>query len=350
MILIAPTSYKGTIGARAAADAMAAGARSAGVADIDVCPVSDGGPGLIEALLRPSARLEHVFVSGPLGSPVRARILVDGDTALVESADTCGLHLLSAPAPLRATTRGVGELLLEAGKRASEVVVGLGGSGTVDGGAGAAAALGWRFRNEAGVALAPVPARLTEIARIEPGDLSLPRVVALADVETRLCGARGAARTFGPQKGATAADIEVLDAGLLHLAGILARDAGRHILDLPGGGAAGGLGAGLCAFADARVLPGSQWVFERLRIRERIERADVVITGEGSYDAQSGLGKITGALIAAARASRKPVLVVAGRVTTAVPAGVHVVAADGLLTTGDLAAIVERELARLLPR
>lgn len=349
MILIAPTSYKGTIGARVAAEAMAAGAISAGVTGMDVCPVADGGPGLIDALLTTGAVLHHARVSGPLGAPVSARILVEGETAFVESADACGLHLLKAPAPMRATTRGVGELLRAAADLAPEVVIGLGGSGTVDGGIGAAAALGWRFYDRDNRLLDPVPSRLGDIARIEPPVSDEPRsLIALADVDTKLCGPEGAARVFGPQKGATPADVERLDAGLHHLAGIIARDVGTNVLDLKGGGAAGGLGAGLHAFAGANLCSGSQWLFDRLRIAERIERADLVITGEGSFDAQSMLGKITGAVIAAARSARKPVLLIAARVATDVPAGVHAAGSSEHLTPERLTQIVERELPRLL--
>ena len=351
MILIAPTSYKGTIGARAAALAMADGAVRAGYPDLDVCPVADGGPGLVDALLAPGSRVERVHVRGPLGDPVVARVLIDRDEAIIESADACGLHLLDRPAPMRANTFGVGELLRAAASYADTVVVGLGGSGTVDGGVGAAAAASWRFLNAAGRPLEPVPASLGQLDRIElPEQLPQARFLAVADVETKLFGAHGAARVFGPQKGATPTEVELLDAGLERLARIIRRDAGTNVGDLVGGGAAGGLGAGLHAFFGAELRSGSAWVFERLHLSERIHRADLVITGEGSYDDQSGLGKITGSVIAAARAANTPVLLIAGRVDTDLPSGVHAVSGSGVLTTVDLAGIVERTLPRLLPR
>lgn len=351
MILIAPTSYKGTIGARDAALAMAAGAVAAGFDDLDTCPVSDGGPGLIDSLSGAESCVERVVVQGPAGGDVVARVLVDGDEAVIESADACGLHLLSEYAPMQANTRGVGELILAAGSLAHRVVVGLGGSGTVDGGIGAAAAAGWRFLDRHGRVLDPRPAGLQEIAKIEAPD-SPPAIDlhALADVETPLFGERGAARVFGPQKGASAEEAETLDAGLRHLAGIIERATGKNVSDLVGGGAAGGLGAGLSAFFDARLTPGSQWLFERLGVAGRVAAADAVITGEGCFDDQSALGKITGAVIEAAIASRKPVLLIAGRITTALPAGVHAVGSREVLTTTGLTTIVQRTLPRLLRR
>lgn len=329
MILVAPTSFKGTHSASEAAAAMAAGARAVYTDDILAMPVSDGGPGLIESLQHAAGGdLRTVPVTGPLGTSVTARILVQNSTAYVESADACGLHLVAQDQrnPLVATSFGVGELLLAASSYAADVVIGLGGSATVDGGVGAARALGWTLRGTS----------LLDFAAIEARPKALPRITALADVANPLFGPNGAAHVFAPQKGASAADVEMLDRALRRLAEIVARDIGADVVSMAGGGAAGGLGAGLYAFANARLISGSEWMLERLRLDELLSRADAVITGEGRYDAQSGMGKITGVIAARAAAAGVPCLIVAGE--TGRP---H-------LTLDDIRERVEQALPRLL--
>src|SRR6266436_5974565 len=258
-ILIAPAAFKGTLGPRQVADALAAGARRAlPDADVRQCPISDGGDGLLDAVLAPTALRERISVTGPLGEPVSGELgWVDPEMAIFESATACGIALLKPEQldPLRATTRGVGELVWEAVERgARTVVVGLGGSATVDGGTGAARGLGWGFLDAPGIAL--------------------------ADVTTPLVGSRGAAPVFGPQKGAGPEGVKLLSRGLERLAELMARHGRGDIATLPGGGAAGGLGAGLVCFAKAELTGGADWVLDRVGFDAALAKAQLVITGE----------------------------------------------------------------------
>lgn len=311
MIIVAPTSYKGTHSAADAARAMARAARELS-GDVVELPVSDGGPGLLDALRHSGGGvLYHAQVSGPLGAPATARILVQDDTAIIESADACGLHLVpvSQRDPLNATTFGVGELILAAASYAPHVIVGLGGSATIDGGAGAALALRYQ---------------------------KLPRITVLADVSNPLLGPDGAVRVFGPQKGAFADQLAVLEARLEEFADRIWSTLGIDVASMRGGGAAGGLAAGLHAFAGAEIVSGSGWVIERLGIEGLLERATVLVTGEGRYDEQSAMGKITGTLVQLAEQRGIPALIVAGEPGSEV------------LTLDDLAARTRKGLAGLL--
>src|SRR3989454_4869393 len=203
-ILIAPAAFKGTLGPRQVADALAAGARRAlPDADVRQCPISDGGDGLLDAVLAPTALRERISVTGPLGEPVSGELgWVDPETAIFESATACGVALLEPEQldPLRATTRGVGELVWEAVERgAKTVVVGLGGSATVDGGTGAARGLGWSFLDSVGEPLPEGGGSLAHLAECAGGWGLAARVSALADGNTPLVGPQGAAPEFGPQ-------------------------------------------------------------------------------------------------------------------------------------------------------
>jgi glycerate 2-kinase len=311
MIVVAPTSYKGTHSAADAARVMAHAARQLTNLEVRELPVSDGGPGLIDSLHHAFGGVLHpADVTGPHGEVVRARILVQDDTAIIESADACGLHLVpeSQRNPVTATTFGVGELIMAAANYASEVIIGLGGSATIDGGAGAALAL-----------LMQRP----------------PVITALADVNNPLLGPNGAARVFGPQKGASPDQVEVLEARLREFADRIRGELGIDITKMPGGGAAGGLGAGLHAFAGARLVAGSAWMIERLGIEALLDRAAALITGEGRYDEQSAMGKITGTLVQLAEQRNVLVLVVAGD-------------GNAELTLDDLGSAVRAGLPRLL--
>src|SRR6266699_855248 len=218
LILIAPAAFKGTLGPRQVADALAAGARRA-LPDAAVlqCPVSDGGDGLLDALLGPAALRERISVTGPLGEPVSGELgWVDPETAIFESATACGIALLKPEQldPLRATTRGVGELIWEAVERgAKTVVVGLGGTATVDGGTGAARGLGWAFLDGTGASLPEGGGSLAQLAEFDGGWSLAARVIALADVTTPLVGSKGAAPVFGPQKGAGPEGVKLLARG-----------------------------------------------------------------------------------------------------------------------------------------
>ena len=355
MILVAPTALKGTIGARAAATALAKGIRSLGFSDVVELPVSDGGHGLIDALARSDSSVEEVDVRGPLGDPARARLLRLGNSIVIESADACGLHLVPANRRevMRASTFGLGELVLAAARREpSEIVIGLGGSATVDGGIGMAAALGWHFTSARDDVLEPLPPSLNQVAHVRaPAERWQLPVTALVDVQTLLFGPAGAARVFGPQKGATSAEVELLDRGLENYAGIVERDLTIRVDELPGGGAAGGLGAAIRAFLNGVITPGSDWVLEHIGFAEHLRRARLLVTAEGSYDAQSELGKITGTMIARAQAQHIPVLLVAGRVEGELPVGVHAIKPEAgqLVLEDDLTVLARNACSELLP-
>lgn len=336
MILISPTAFKGTLTAREVAEAMAAGVTGAGVDAVRTAPLSDGGNGLLNALEAVSGGKGHgARVAGPLGTSVTARYLVQEDRVVVETAEACGLHLVPPTLrdPGQASTRGVGQLLLTAtGEREpGELVVGLGGSATVDAGTGMLTALGWKLLDRKGNAIRPGGNGLLELHAIEaPRDpLMLPPLVVLADVRNPLLGERGAARVFGPQKGAGPGDIAVLERGLERWDEVVRRELGREVAELPGAGAAGGLGAAFAAFLDASPLPGSGWLLDAVGFDALLEGADAVITGEGTWDRQSTMGKVTGEVVARAAAAGIPVLVVAGSVKAPVPGAAVVVSGEG---------------------
>jgi glycerate kinase len=390
-VLVCPTAFKGSIGAAGAASALARGVRRA-VPDarVDEMPLSDGGPGLLDALnaVGPGAPVERVTVTGPLGGLVQARILwmeggalpeltpasppdsaaggdgpdaldasargaADGtrEVAVLESADACGIHLVSEGErdALRAHTRGVGETIQAAVVRgAREVVVGLGGSATTDGGTGMARAFGYRFLDEDGEELPPGGGPLRRLARIVPGRRPRAPVTALADVDTPMNGAAGAARTFGPQKGADAHELEMLVEGLERLSARLGEDLdAADVGDRRGSGAAGGLGGGLAAFLGAELVAGSDWVLEAVRFRAALGNADLLVTGEGTYDATSAEGKVTGRVAKLAREADVPVLLVCGDVSGELPDGVRSAHGEGRhLDVGDLADLAARGVER----
>lgn len=322
-VLVAPQEFKGSLTAIEAARAIALGVRDA-LPDADVveAPMSDGGPGLVDAMLAAigGERVE-AKVRDPLMRSVRAAwaVLRDG-TAVIEMAAASGLVLLSAAErdPLAATTFGTGELIraaLDLGCK--EIIVGVGGSATVDGGAGAMQALGARLLDARGDAVAPGGAALAQLDRIDMSGvdprLAVTRVRVASDVTNTLCGPAGAAAMFGPQKGASPRDVETLEAALRHFAEIVARDCGIDLLSLRGGGAAGGLAAGLAALG-ATIEPGFALVAEATGLEAKVAAADVVITGEGRLDAQTQYGKTASGVAALARKHGKRVAVIAGSV------------------------------------
>ncbi|GBC87564.1 Glycerate 2-kinase [bacterium HR12] len=323
---MAPDKFRGTLTAAEAASAIARGWRRARPDDrIEEVPVADGGEGTLDALLAAlggERRTERV--TGPVGDPIDAPFgLADGPTGpigIVEMARASGLELVS-PArrdPLRSTTRGTGELILAAARAgAAEVLVCLGGSATTDGGAGMAEALGVSLTDAGGRPIGPGGLGLLQLARIDASGLDplvrRLRVQACCDVDNPLTGPQGAARVFAPQKGATPEEVVLLDRALGHLAAVIHRDLGIDVRNLPGAGAAGGLGAGLVAFLGARLRPGVQLVTEAVGLPERIERADLVITGEGTFDATSMRGKVPAGVLGLARAAGVRALVLCGR-------------------------------------
>jgi glycerate kinase len=329
-VIVAPTAFKGTLGPAEVAEAMAAGvSRCWPKAEMWRRPLSDGGNGLLEACRAlEGGELEPVEVQGPLGVPVRARTLRQGSRAVIESAEACGLHLVpeSRRDPTSATTFGVGELIRAAVSEGVEsILIGLGGSATVDGGTGMARALGWSFLDDAGRSLPPGGGALNRLAALTP-PAKRPQpldVTALCDVENALVGPLGAARVYGPQKGATPEQVEILEAGLARLAAVVEADLGVAVADEPGAGAAGGLGAGCRAFLGARLVSGADWMMERAGLAKLLASADLVVTGEGHFDAQSRMGKATGRVLAAAAAAGVPALLVCGRIDGALPEGVE---------------------------
>lgn len=303
-IICAPDSFKGSIGAAAAAEAIAVGVRRAAPhAFVDLCPIADGGEGTLDAVQAslPCDR-RQVEVSGSQGDPVIAEfgLFHDGGTALVESAGAVGLTLLPPGRRdiMRASSRGVGEMLLAACECGPQrVIVGVGGSATNDGGCGMAQALGVRFLDDAGAEITePIGGgMLPRINRIDmralaPAVKDIPVIVA-CDVTNPLTGPDGASRVYGPQKGGTREQVRQLDDALVHLSGLLRRDLGLDVERIPGAGAAGGLGAGLLAFAGASIQSGIDIVLDLVGFDERVTECDLCLTGEGRLDEQSLSGK-----------------------------------------------------------
>lgn len=327
-ILIAPDKFKGSLSASAAAAAMERGfARGwGGAVNAILCPIADGGEGTARALCDAMAgEWVEKSVRGPLGRPVRAGYAwIPGPEplAVIEMSEASGLALVPPEErrALEATTYGTGELLRDAVARgATRVIVGLGGSATTDGGLGLAEALGFIFLDAEGRAVEGVtPASFGSVASIRRGAVSLPEIVIASDVQNPLLGERGSAHLFSRQKGATEEEVHLLEAIMERLAQMVARDLGlvgdgQHH-EVPGAGAAGGLGFGLLAFTGAKMRPGFELVAEVLRLEAHVAGADLVLTGEGSLDEQTLEGKGPAGVAALARRYGKPVIAFGGRV------------------------------------
>jgi glycerate kinase len=322
-ILIAPQSLKGSLTAAEAGSAIAQGVRAIYTkAEIEVVPVADGGEGTVQALVDASGgKIIQKMVTGPLGEPVLAffGLMGDGSTAVIEMAACAGLPLVPPEKrdPRITTTYGVGELILAALDYGSRhFIIGIGGSATNDGGAGMAQALGAALLSRQGTEIARGGAALATLAHISTSSLDTRlqkcSVEVACDVTNPLCGPSGASAVYGPQKGATPAMVEELDKALEHYAQIIEQDLGMSVREIPGAGAAGGLGAGLIAFLHATLRPGAQIVFEAVNLEERIRKADLVITAEGQIDAQTAYGKSVGAVAEIAKRYNLPVLAFAG--------------------------------------
>jgi glycerate kinase len=318
-VLICPDKFAGTLSASEVAAAVAEGWLETAPGDEMVLrPLSDGGPGFVEVLATAlDGRLLSVDTVDPLGRSARGEVLLAGATAYVESAQACGLHLLTKQERdvNTATSYGLGLLLaaaVEAG--ATEIVVGLGGSAVNDAGAGMLAALGAAPVDEAGYALPYGAAPLITAAAIDGRPrLREVRLVAATDVDNPLVGLHGASNVYGPQKGATREDVLRLDAALDHFAGVLEQAFGvQDLRTLPGGGAAGGIGAALLALG-GRVTSGIGLVTSLIGLEAQLDAADLVITGEGSFDHQSLRGKVASGIAGGARDRGLPCVVIAGR-------------------------------------
>lgn len=324
-IVIAPDSFKESADAVTVADAIARGVRRAAPeAQIDTCPMADGGQGLVAAMVAATGGTTRtVEVAGPLFEPVQATfgLLGDRQTAVVEMAAASGLMLVPPPMrnPLRTTTYGTGQLILAAlDLGVKRVIVGIGGSATNDGGAGMAQAIGVQFFDAKNNLL---PAglsggQLDRIARIDVSRrdtrLNAVELLAACDVTNPLIGASGASAIYGPQKGATAEMVATLDANLSHLASLVECYLGKTIANLAGAGAAGGLGGGLVAFAGARLERGIELVIAATKLADRLRGADLCITGEGRLDSQSLYGKTAIGVSRLARSLKVPAIAIVG--------------------------------------
>ena len=322
-IVVAPQAFKGSLSAQEACRAIREGAlRQIPDAEVVLVPMADGGDGALEALVDATGgSYRHTLVRGPLGEDVRAAwgIMGDGGTGVVEMARASGLVLVpdSRRDPRRASTYGTGQLIsaaLDAGCR--RMIVGIGGSATNDGGAGMAAALGVRFLDADGNHLPQGGAALSRLDRIDLFDLD-PRlrscdVLAACDVANPLTGPEGASAVYGPQKGMTPEVVRELDAALSRFDEVLTRTMGRSFANIPGAGAAGGLGAGLMAFLDARLQPGVDVVAAAVGLDAALDAADVVITGEGRLDGQTVYNKTPVGVALRAKARGLRVIALAG--------------------------------------
>lgn len=327
-IIIAPASFKGSLSAPEACDAMATGVRDAlANATIDRCPIGDGGEGTAEILARSCARFEDRWsrTVDPLGRPIDARWFIVHEpgtrsaflspgAAIVDAASCLGLSLLEKGEldPERASSAGLGILIRAiAEETVSRIVIGLGGTATMDCGIGLAGALGWRFFDAPDKELDPTPNNLARIAAAQPTAEPLDvEIVALCDVRAPVTGPTGAARVFAPQKGATPAQVDRLDAAMASFA----QAVGRADPNEPGAGAAGGLGWALRAFAGATVHPGAPTVLDAVGFDERARAGDLILTGEGRLDGQTGMGKAIAEVCAIAREAQKPVIAIVGRI------------------------------------
>ena len=322
-IVVAPNSFKGSLSATQAATAIALGVQEAfPAAEIAEIPIADGGDGTVEALVTSrGGSYKWVNVDGPLGDPVLSSfgLIDEGKTAVVELASASGFELITGARrdPRKTSTYGFGQLL-EAARLAGalSVIAGIGGSATNDGGAGMAQALGYRLLDRDGRDLPRGGIALLRLDHIngsglDPGWRSVNMMVA-CDVTNPLTGPKGASYVYGPQKGADPLTVRQLDQALAHLAEVFERELGKRVSDIPGAGAAGGTGAGLIAFLDARLTPGAALVVDASGFDDALVGADLVITGEGRVDAQTAYGKAPGEVAKRAKAARIPVLLMAG--------------------------------------
>ena len=322
-VVIAPQAFKESIGARDAAVAIQRGVlRAAPDAATTLIPVADGGDGTLAALIETTGgRFFDAPVIGPLGEDRVSRwgVMGDGRTAVIEMALASGLALVPEGQrdPRITTTYGTGQLIgaaLDAGF--DRIIVGLGGSATNDGGGGMAAALGARFLDSRGIALEPGGAALAHLTTVDTSGLH-PRladatIVGATDVTNPLCGDMGASAIFGPQKGADPQMVAQLDQCLMNFARVISADLGINVADSPGSGAAGGLGAGLLAFANAGLRSGIDMVCDVLEFDQYVNSADLVITGEGRADRSTAFDKAPVGIARRARAQGVPTLLLAG--------------------------------------
>lgn len=354
-VVVAPDKFKGSLTAEQVAAAVSSGLRRVVAADVVAVPVADGGDGTVAAALAAGYEPVSVRAAGPTGEPVRTTYARAGDLAVIEMADVSGLVRLPGgrQEPLTATSRGLGEVMaaaIDAGCR--RLVLGIGGSASTDGGAGMLSALGARLLDAAGAPLADGGGALGGLAGLDLAPLRARMgevtVTVACDVDNPLTGPRGAAAVYGPQKGASAADVAALDAHLAHVADVVTVTTGADLREEPGAGAAGGVGYAALAVLGARLRPGIDLVLDLVGFREKLVGADLVITGEGSLDEQTLHGKAPAGVAAVAAARHIPVIAVCGR-TTLEPQQVRAAGFHTAYPLTDLEPDVRRCMAEAAP-
>ncbi|WP_332889011.1 glycerate kinase [Paraferrimonas haliotis] len=321
--MIAPDSYKESLTAMEVATAIKSGMKKVWPqASFELVPVADGGEGTVQSLVDArKGTWQSLDVRGPLGDYVNGRygIIDDGQTAVIEMAEASGLHLVppSKRNPLLTSSFGTGELISDAlNLGVTKLILGLGGSATNDGGRGMLAALGAKFLDKDGKLLGAGGAELANLARIDVSQLD-PRLAQVqievaCDVDNPLCGARGASAVFGPQKGATDRMVKQLDQALQRFAEIIEQDLKVAVAEIPGAGAAGGMGAGMLGFTNAQLRPGIDIVMDAVSLSEKVIDADLVVTGEGRIDAQTVYGKTPVGVARIAKQANKKVVAICG--------------------------------------
>lgn len=334
-VLVAPDKFKESLSSLEVARAVERGVKKANPhAEVILCPLADGGEGTVEALVTATnGKIVRKRVTGPLGRPVDAFFGLLGSVAhptsdirhpaVVEMSAASGLHLVPFDMrnPMITTTFGTGELIKEAlDKGCKKIIIGIGGSATTDGGMGMAQALGARFLDKQGKELGLGSGQeLIKIDKIDvkglDGRITQTQFLVASDVQNPLTGPDGAAYVYAPQKGASPEMVVSLDQGLSHYAEVIKRDLGIGIKDVPGSGAAGGLGAGLMVFLDAKLKSGVDLIMEAVGFEEKLQRVDLIITGEGKIDAQTAYGKVPVGVAKLAQTKGIPVIAIGGQVT-----------------------------------
>jgi glycerate kinase len=314
-ILIAPDSFKGTLTSREAGDIIQSAFMKARFDNITVLPVSDGGDGMTDAVKEAlGGKTVKTEVKGPFFETIKAEYILCGKTAVIESAEACGLIRVPEDSrdPMNTTTYGVGQLISDAlSKGAENIIIGLGGSATNDGGVGMACALGVKFYSD--YSFIPVGRTLINIKRIDLSSLDKrlknAHITACCDVSNPFCGKNGAAYVYAKQKGASPEEIKRLDAGLEHLADIITN---TDLKTFPGSGAAGGLGGGIAAFLGGTLMKGFEVISGLLGLEKKIQETDIVITGEGKTDSQTSSGKLPAGIASICKKYSKTCILISG--------------------------------------
>ncbi len=350
-IVIASDSFKGSASSMEVANAIEHGIhRFDPLITCDKFSVADGGEGMVQALMLPAETLTEISVKGPMGKPTVAKYLIRKNTAIMEMAQASGLPLVdvSQRNPMLASTYGTGQMIADAlDLGCTDILLGIGGSATNDGGTGMAYALGARFLNAQGIEVVPVGGNLGSITQVDMSGFD-PRIASTTfrvacDVDNPLCGPQGASAIYGPQKGADQQMVGQLDANLQHLADIVAPALALE----PGAGAAGGLGFGLMAFCNAKLSSGIGLVLDVIGIDDALDGADLVITGEGKIDGQSKRGKVPMGIAAHAARHGVPVVVLAGDIGPGTDA-LYPLGIDAILSTTSRAMPLAEAMANSL--